>query len=66
MPKFDIALRVSTIAIDTAMVALDSNAMTYLIDGLNYVSCPPLGREAWSKKHLCIASSISWIAPAFV
>jgi hypothetical protein len=35
--------------IDTEMVALDSNAMTYLIEGLNCVSGPPLGREAESK-----------------
>lgn len=38
--------------IDTEMVALDSNAMTYLIDGLNSVRGPPLNPEAESKKAL--------------
>ncbi|MBT3071982.1 type II toxin-antitoxin system VapC family toxin [Rhodomicrobium sp. Az07] len=38
--------------IDNEMVALDSNAMTYLIDGLNCVSGPPLGPESESKRAL--------------
>src|ERR1700730_2132155 len=38
--------------IDTEMVALDSNAMTYLIEGLNCVSGPPFGPESDSKKAL--------------
>ena len=35
--------------IDTVMVALDSNAMTYFIEAMNCVSVPPAGDQAEAK-----------------